>query len=332
MQPGNFTDTTTSTKIVFVVQNPKLVHLKVQFYLDAYLIQELPPSYFIKAKERSVSLDVTNIARGAQHTITVVLLNNHNQNISKAQRTTWFLEDWRDLSRTEDGTVCPATKGGDRRRCSSKGPVNDFAAPFFVATANVFSKPELSRIVQFTKQKHALYTASTVGEREHVDGQYRRTQKLIVQTSPGLMQMIYTRLERVAKVINARNWKFNLSSDSSSDSSLDSSAAAAAPCRAHENLQFLLYTASDQGFYDWHLDRGVYGSSAKRKLSMTVQLTDGYEGGQLDVMTGRSFVSLPKQAGVVSLFPSYMLHRVTPVTKGTREAIVLWFTGCEGFK
>jgi hypothetical protein len=30
-------------------------------------------------------------------------------------------------------------------------------------------------------------------------------------------------------------------------------------------------------------------------------------------------------------FPSYMVHRVTPITSGTRKAIVAWVTG-PGFK
>jgi PKHD-type hydroxylase len=32
-------------------------------------------------------------------------------------------------------------------------------------------------------------------------------------------------------------------------------------------------------------------------------------------------------AGVVFIFPSYMMHRVTKVTKGTRRSFVLWVGG-----
>ena len=31
--------------------------------------------------------------------------------------------------------------------------------------------------------------------------------------------------------------------------------------------------------------------------------------------------------GVVFIFPSYMMHRVTKVTKGTRRSFVLWVGG-----
>ena len=36
-----------------------------------------------------------------------------------------------------------------------------------------------------------------------------------------------------------------------------------------------------------------------------------------------------KEKGLVTIFPSYMLHRVTPVTKGIRKSLVLWVGGCQ---
>ena len=34
-----------------------------------------------------------------------------------------------------------------------------------------------------------------------------------------------------------------------------------------------------------------------------------------------------RNAGCVVLFPSYLMHRVTPVTRGTRKSFVLWLGG-----
>jgi PKHD-type hydroxylase len=36
---------------------------------------------------------------------------------------------------------------------------------------------------------------------------------------------------------------------------------------------------------------------------------------------------MPKQKGAAVLFPSFLLHRVTPVTRGTRKSLVLWVGG-----
>lgn len=60
-----------------------------------------------------------------------------------------------------------------------------------------------------------------------------------------------------------------------------------------------------------------------------VQLSDSseYEGGDFELWTGGGFKSLPKIKGCCVLFPSFLLHRVTPVTQGTRKTLVLWIGG-----
>jgi len=93
-----------------------------------------------------------------------------------------------------------------------------------------------------------------------------------------------------------------------------------------ENIQYTVYNSEDQDYYDWHLDMGP--GKANRKLSLVCQLSDPteYEGGELQINTG-NIVTLEKEKGTVIIFPSYLLHRVTPVTRGTRRSLVLWIEG-----
>jgi PKHD-type hydroxylase len=93
-----------------------------------------------------------------------------------------------------------------------------------------------------------------------------------------------------------------------------------------EHIQYTVYNAEDQGYYDWHIDMGP--DKARRKLSLVCQLSDPseYEGGELQINTGNIIVP-EKEKGTVIMFPSYLLHRVTPVTKGTRRSLVLWIEG-----
>jgi PKHD-type hydroxylase len=93
-----------------------------------------------------------------------------------------------------------------------------------------------------------------------------------------------------------------------------------------EHIQYTVYNSEDEGHYDWHLDMGP--NKARRKLSLVCQLSDPseYEGGELQINTGRVFVA-EKEKGTVILFPSYLMHRVTPVTKGIRRSLVLWIEG-----
>jgi len=97
-----------------------------------------------------------------------------------------------------------------------------------------------------------------------------------------------------------------------------------------ESLQFTEYrpslTDDNHGMYDWHMDVGSNEAST-RKLSMTIQLSDEYEGGDLEFMLHRNIVKAPKTKGTVIFFPSYLMHRVTKVTSGTRNSLVTWFHG-----
>ena len=79
--------------------------------------------------------------------------------------------------------------------------------------------------------------------------------------------------------------------------------------------------------FNWHFD--MSGVESTRKLSFTVQLSDSndYEGG--DLQFGPVIESKPeiKKKGNITIFPSYVWHRVTPITKGDRYALVGWIHG-----
>jgi len=94
----------------------------------------------------------------------------------------------------------------------------------------------------------------------------------------------------------------------------------------HDSLQFTNYYG-DGGHYDWHADLGP--NMSNRKLSVVLQLSDpkDYVGGQLEMNAGGSILSVPQQYGLLCFFPSFVLHRVTPLTSGTRTSLVTWLCG-----
>lgn len=94
----------------------------------------------------------------------------------------------------------------------------------------------------------------------------------------------------------------------------------------NEGLQFTRYTAPGE-HYDWHVDRGYAGRT--RKLSVSVLLNDPaeYKGGNLQFQFGRQPDKAPQEHGMGIFFPSYTLHRVTPITKGIRYSLVCWVEG-----
>ena len=62
---------------------------------------------------------------------------------------------------------------------------------------------------------------------------------------------------------------------------------------------------------------------------MVLQLSDPseYEGGELQLLTGKEPTTIQKQRGLITVFPAWTLHQVTPVTKGTRQTLVAWISG-----
>ena len=96
-------------------------------------------------------------------------------------------------------------------------------------------------------------------------------------------------------------------------------------------LESLQYTVYNEGqFYRDHMDL-VYKNpnNAVRKLSFTMQLSDPgeYDGGELLIKHGVTPDVARKDRGAITFFPSYIIHEVTPVTRGTRKSIVGWVTG-----
>jgi PKHD-type hydroxylase len=79
------------------------------------------------------------------------------------------------------------------------------------------------------------------------------------------------------------------------------------------------------GNYDWHVDIGPYPIN-HRKISIVTLLSDpnSYEGGDLEIWSGGKFKTVPRIKGCTVLFPSFLLHRITPITKGVRKSLVLW--------
>ena len=111
-----------------------------------------------------------------------------------------------------------------------------------------------------------------------------------------------------------------------------------------ESCQFTKYKLNQ--FYDWHADawESVYDNKNNpdthgkiRKLSVTCSLSapEDYEGGELefdfrntdpDKQSVRKCAEI-KPRGSIVVFPSFVWHRVKPVTKGTRYSLVIWNLG-----
>ncbi|MCU0802521.1 MAG: 2OG-Fe(II) oxygenase [Rhodobacteraceae bacterium] len=96
-----------------------------------------------------------------------------------------------------------------------------------------------------------------------------------------------------------------------------------------ESAQIARYDAERQGHFDWHSDIGDGALASRRKLTIVVQLSDpaAYAGGLLEMRPDSNIRTAPATLGSATVFPSFVLHRVTPVTQGTRWSLTLWAHG-----
>lgn len=92
--------------------------------------------------------------------------------------------------------------------------------------------------------------------------------------------------------------------------------------------QYIQLTEYDkEGHYDWHVDWDPFSFEHQvRKVSVVCLLNDPseFEGGEFELDRGRK-ISL-KQGSVLA-FPSFLRHRVNPVTSGIRMSAVCWIIG-----
>ena len=172
---------------------------------------------------------------------------------------------------------------------------------------NCFNKDQLNSLNSLLE--NLPYKNAQLGENNKEDNNIRKSEiKWIPQTSNYFW--LYKKIEELVNYSNKAYWNFDLTF-------------------MEESIQYTEYRSSNEGHFDWHLDMGN-GIFSRRKTSITIQLSDSseYEGGDLEFNLGKGNIfKVPKEKNTAIIFPSYLLHRVTPITKGIRKSLVLWVGG-----
>lgn len=138
------------------------------------------------------------------------------------------------------------------------------------------------------------------------DGRFRDSR--VAWIHPGAeSQWLFDRLEGVIAKVNDENYRLELVGFT-------------------EPLQVAAYGPGQ--YYHWHLDLGHKRLSI-RKLSFAVQLSDpaDYEGGAFEIFCEKDARAMKQTQGAMILFPAYIVHRVSEVTRGTRHSLVGWVGG-----
>lgn len=95
----------------------------------------------------------------------------------------------------------------------------------------------------------------------------------------------------------------------------------------NENIQFAEY--GPEQHYNWHVDVfPLSGLPLDRKLTVVCLLNDPAEftGGEFQIRLYSEYTA-PLVKGSVIAFPSFLEHRVVPVTSGVRKSATMWLRG-----
>ncbi|MEX1108821.1 MAG: 2OG-Fe(II) oxygenase [Dongiaceae bacterium] len=183
----------------------------------------------------------------------------------------------------------------------------------FASVTNFFTPAECNRIIELgLGLESSESTVQADQGKANVPGGQARQGSVAWIKSSATTEPLFARLEKIATEVNDKAFKFSL-------------------VGFGEPIQFTYYDRTGD-HYAWHQDHGP-GRMSCRKLSIVVQLSDpaGYIGGNLQLMVSGAAKAMPRDRGSVVIFPSWQVHRVTPLESGLRYSLVAWIWG-EGFR
>ncbi len=177
---------------------------------------------------------------------------------------------------------------------------------------DTFSDVELQKLEEIFK-KSLLVDSMISGSNSGSVNESIRKSKVSFHNLNEENNWIFERLNYVIDNLNSRFYNFDIN--------------------GYNDLQYSEYHSSESGKYDWHMDTyiGLMPETEfeTRKLSLVMWINDDYEGGDFELIhtSLKEPYTIPKEKGKLILFPSFLFHRVTPVTKGVRKSLVTWILG-----
>jgi len=178
---------------------------------------------------------------------------------------------------------------------------------------NAYSSEELESIKSHCKPVE-LFNGRVGGQNIEVESVEIRNSQICFIRPNDENNWFFDKTNALIELINSRYYNFDLN--------------------GYDFFQYTEYDGSKKGKYDFHMDIGL-GVQSKdeelRKLSFVLFLSDPseYEGGGFFIMNGNpnNLLQVEQKKGRMIAFPSFMMHKVSEVTSGKRNSIVIWVTG-----
>jgi PKHD-type hydroxylase len=180
---------------------------------------------------------------------------------------------------------------------------------------DVFTDQEIDEMCHYFSQ-HEVQQATIMSKDTPLNEKIRRS-KVKFFDRDEITFPIFDKLNQTIENLNDRFYNFILN--------------------GYECFQYTEYDAHEEGEYNFHMDT-CFGSKKDidmyetRKLSLVMCLNQpdvDFEGGQFYMNLGSEKMALEVEMkkGRIIVFPSFIIHRVAPVTKGKRKSLVVWVMG-----
>ncbi len=178
----------------------------------------------------------------------------------------------------------------------------------WVSFQDMFTPEQCEQIIELGKQLELKEGVVGTGDTDYgLNSDLRSARVGWFDSAAESSNWIYRSLTEAVNRINSEFWHFDL-----------------------EYLEGLQFTAYDKpgDHQDTHMDTGLVGEHY-RKLPLVVQLTDPetYKGGDLELQLAHDFTPMSRTQGSITVFPSFLLHRVRPIVEGKRYSLVSWVCG-----
>lgn len=187
-----------------------------------------------------------------------------------------------------------------------------FAIPSLMSVNDAFTDDQINDIVSYCKS-NVLEKALTMGQDDKQENAIRKSQAKFYHYNEET-SWIFNRLNEVIEHVNSNCFNFDLN--------------------GYESFQYTEYKKNGQ--YNFHTDMAelfdpkTNADTEPRKLSLSLILNEpgkDYEGGEFETQTSDKITTHESKKGRIFVFPSYIVHRVSPITKGTRKSLVVWVKG-----
>lgn len=174
---------------------------------------------------------------------------------------------------------------------------------------DIINQQDAQTVFDYVSKHSSKFQKSQVEQEElSVDVKERITDIMWLDEDVDQINTVYQKVQNLIFNLNNSHYKFSIS--------------------MLEPLQYSQYDSDQGGHYDWHYDTMMRNPGQNiRKLSFSLGLNNDYEGGELEFFSKKRDIKYKLGLGDFVMFPSFIPHKVHPVTKGVRKTLVGWIHG-----